>query len=79
MMMCASSGLRFRDPQALNREDYKTFQAQLKPIQNAIDAVLKLPGTYDDLNPQLQARRMHFSRTCRTSANPPTPLPRASR
>jgi len=50
----------FRDPQALNREDYKTFQAQLKPIQNAIDAVLKLPGTYDDLNPQLQARRMHL-------------------
>jgi mono/diheme cytochrome c family protein len=50
----------FRDPHALEREDYKTFQAQLKPIQNAIDAVLQLPGTYDDLNPQLQARRMHL-------------------
>ncbi len=50
----------YRDPNALEREDYKTFQAQLKPIQNAIVAVLALPGTYDDVNPQLQARRMHL-------------------
>jgi mono/diheme cytochrome c family protein len=50
----------YRDPQVKNREDYKIFQAQLKPIQNAIDAVLKLPGTYDDLIPQLEARRMHL-------------------
>jgi len=50
----------YRDPKALEREDYKTFQAQLKPIQNAIVAVLSLPGTYDDVNPQLQARRMHL-------------------
>jgi len=52
--------LTYRDPHALEREDYKTFQAQLKPIQNAIVAVLALPGTYDDVNPQLQARRMHL-------------------
>jgi mono/diheme cytochrome c family protein len=50
----------FRDPKATEREDWKTFQAQLKPIQDAIEAVLKLPGTYDDLIPQLEARRMHL-------------------
>ena len=50
----------YRDPQAKNREDYKIFQTQLKPIQNAIDSVLQLPGTYDDLIPQLEARRMHL-------------------
>lgn len=50
----------YRDPGVKNREDYKIFQAQLKPIQNAIDAVLQLPGTYDDLIPQLEARRMHL-------------------
>jgi hypothetical protein len=50
----------YRDPKALEREDYKTFQTQLKPIQDAITAVLRLPGTYDDVNPQLQARRMHL-------------------
>ncbi|MBV9503717.1 MAG: PSD1 domain-containing protein [Acidobacteriia bacterium] len=53
-------GFAFRDPEALNRADYKIFQDQLKPIQNAIDAVLKLPGTYDDLIPQLEGRRMHL-------------------
>jgi mono/diheme cytochrome c family protein len=52
--------LTYRDPKALEREDYKIFQEQLKPIQNAIVAVLALPGTYDDVNPQLQARRMHL-------------------
>ena len=50
----------YRDPEALKREDWKIFQKQLKPIQDAIDAVLKLPGTYDDLLPQLEARRMHL-------------------
>ena len=50
----------YRDPQVQNREDYKIFQQQLKPIQDAIEAVLKLPGTYDDLIPQLEARRMHL-------------------
>ena len=50
----------YRDPQVKNREDYKIFQAQLKPIQDAIEAVLRLPGTYDDLIPQLEARRMHL-------------------
>jgi mono/diheme cytochrome c family protein len=53
-------GFVYRDPEALNREDSKIFEAQLKPVQNAIEAVLKLPGTYDDLLPQLQARRMHL-------------------
>jgi mono/diheme cytochrome c family protein len=53
-------GFAYRDPQAMNREDSKIFQAQLKPIQDAIEAVLKLPGTYDDLIPQLEARRMHL-------------------
>ena len=50
----------YRDPEALKREDWKIFQKQLKPIQDAIDAVLQLPGTYDDLLPQLEARRMHL-------------------
>jgi mono/diheme cytochrome c family protein len=50
----------YRDAQVKNREDYKIFQTQLKPIQDAIDAVLRLPGTYDDLIPQLEARRMHL-------------------
>jgi hypothetical protein len=53
-------GFVFRDPETTNREDYKTFQAQLKPIQKATEAVMGLPGTYDDLVPQLQARRMHL-------------------
>ena len=53
-------GFVYRDPEATNREDSKIFQAQLKPIQDAIEAVLKLPGTYDDLIPQLEARRMHL-------------------
>lgn len=53
-------GFTHRDPNVINREDYKTFQAQLKPIQDATEAVMRLPGTYDDLVPQLQARRMHL-------------------
>jgi len=53
-------GIVYRDPNVTSREDYKTFQAQLKPIQDATTAVMGLPGTYDDLVPQLQARRMHL-------------------
>ncbi len=53
-------GFVFRDPDATSREDYRIFQAQLKPIQDATDAVMRLPGTYDDLVPQLMARRMHL-------------------
>jgi mono/diheme cytochrome c family protein len=53
-------GIVYRDPETTSREDYKTFQAQLKPIQEATAAVMRLPGTYDDLVPQLQARRMHL-------------------
>jgi len=52
--------LIYRDPKVVQREDYQTFQAQMRPIQNAIEAVLKLPGTYDDLLPQLHARRMNM-------------------
>jgi hypothetical protein len=54
------SGFVYRDPKITSRADYKTFSAQLKPIQDAIAAVKKLPGTYDDLVPQLEARRMHM-------------------
>jgi hypothetical protein len=32
----------------------------MKPIVDAINAVQRLPGTYDDLMPQLQARRMNL-------------------
>jgi len=47
-----------RDPKQLDRQDIKDFQAQLKPITAAITGVLQLPGTYDDLMPQLERRRM---------------------
>ena len=49
-----------RDPKQLDREDIKQFQAELKPIAGAIAAVLQLPGTYDDLLPQLERRRMNM-------------------
>ena len=52
------TGLIYRDPKALDRPDSKAFQAQLKPIARAIQGVLGLPGTYDDLLPQLERRRM---------------------
>lgn len=52
------TGLVYRDPKAMDRPDIKSFQAQLKPIAGAIAAVLQLPGTYDDLLPQLERRRM---------------------
>jgi hypothetical protein len=52
------TGMIYRDPKALERPDIKAFQAQLKPIATAIQGVLGLPGTYDDLLPQLQRRRM---------------------
>jgi len=47
-----------RDPKQLDSPDIKAFEAQLKPIAGAISAVLELPGTYDDLLPQLERRRM---------------------
>lgn len=47
-----------RDPKALDTPEIKAFQAQLKPVAGAIAAVLQLPGTYDDLLPQLEKRRM---------------------
>ncbi|WP_158820935.1 PSD1 and planctomycete cytochrome C domain-containing protein [Granulicella sp. S156] len=50
----------YRDPSALQRPDIEAFQAQLKPIEGAISAVLELPGTYDDLLPQLERRRMNL-------------------
>ena len=49
-----------RDPHAAERPDLVEFQAQLKPIAGAIAAVGQLPGTYDDLMPQLQRRRMNL-------------------
>lgn len=52
------TGMVYRDPKALDQPDIKAFQAQLKPIANAIAGVVALPGTYDDLLPQLQRRRM---------------------
>ena len=42
------------------RPELVQFQAQLKPIAGAIAAVGQLPGTYDDLMPQLQRRRMNL-------------------
>jgi hypothetical protein len=54
------TGFTYRDPKALERGDYKVFAAQLEPVANALAAVLKLPGTYDDLVPQLQVRRMNL-------------------
>ncbi len=47
-----------RDPKKMEAPEIKTYQAQMKPILNALYAVYKLPGTYDDLVPQLQRRRM---------------------
>jgi mono/diheme cytochrome c family protein len=54
------TGFTYRDPKALEREDFKVFSTQLEPITNALVAVMKLPGTYDDLVPQLQKRRMNM-------------------
>jgi mono/diheme cytochrome c family protein len=50
----------YRDPKATDRQDIKDFAAQLKPIAGAIQAVFALPGTYDDILPQLEARRMNL-------------------
>jgi len=53
-------GFYVRDPSKLDTPEIKSFQAQLKPIINALYAVYSLPGTYDDLVPQLQRRRMNM-------------------
>jgi len=53
-------GFVYRDPKSAERPEIKAFMAQLKPIQNAIAAVNGLPGTYDDVLPQLEARRMNL-------------------
>ena len=50
----------YRNPKALQQPELVAFQAQLKPIANAIAAVVQLPGTYDDLLPQLERRRMNL-------------------
>ena len=47
-----------RDPKQMDTPEIKAYQAQMKPILNALYAVYKLPGTYDDLVPQLERRRM---------------------
>ncbi|MDP9050131.1 MAG: DUF1549 domain-containing protein, partial [Acidobacteriota bacterium] len=49
-----------RDPKQLETPEIKAYQQQLRPIINALYAVYKLPGTYDDLVPQLQRRRMNL-------------------
>jgi mono/diheme cytochrome c family protein len=54
------SGFVVRDQNKAESEQYTVFRAQLKPIVDAINAVQRLPGTYDDLMPQLQARRMNL-------------------
>ena len=48
----------YRDPKQLDTPEIKAFEQQLKPIEVAIKGVLGLPGTYDDLLPQLERRRM---------------------
>ncbi|WP_263373863.1 PSD1 and planctomycete cytochrome C domain-containing protein [Granulicella aggregans] len=53
-------GFVYRDPKSADRQDIKDFNAQLKPIAGAINAVFALPGTYDDILPQLEARRMNL-------------------
>ncbi|WP_396269331.1 PSD1 and planctomycete cytochrome C domain-containing protein [Granulicella cerasi] len=54
------SELVLRHPQDAAAPEQVAFQAQLKPIADAIAAVNRLPGTYDDLMPQLQRRRMNL-------------------
>lgn len=54
------SGFVVRDESKAESQQYTVFRAQLKPIVDAINAVQRLPGTYDDLMPQLQARRMNL-------------------
>ncbi|HVU44627.1 MAG TPA: PSD1 and planctomycete cytochrome C domain-containing protein [Terracidiphilus sp.] len=54
------TGFVVRDEARAESQQYTVFRAQLKPIVDAINAVQRLPGTYDDLMPQLQARRMNL-------------------
>ncbi len=54
------AGFVVRDETKAQSQQYTVFRAQLKPIVDAINAVQRLPGTYDDLMPQLQARRMNL-------------------
>jgi mono/diheme cytochrome c family protein len=50
-------GLIYRDPKAVESQEYKDFEEQLKPIADSIHAVIQLPY-FDDILPMLQARRM---------------------
>ncbi len=50
-------GLIYRDPKAVDSQEYKDFEEQLKPIADSIHAVIQLPY-FDDILPLLQARRM---------------------
>jgi len=54
------TGFVVRDEAKAESPQYTIFRAQMKPIVDAINAVQRLPGTYDDLMPQLQARRMNL-------------------
>jgi hypothetical protein len=49
--------LIYRDPHAQQSQQYKDFEAQLKPVADSIAAVNLLPF-FDDVLPALQARRM---------------------
>jgi hypothetical protein len=51
--------LVYRDPAAANSPELKSFEEQLKPIADTIEAAHKLPY-FDDILPQLEARRMEL-------------------
>jgi Protein of unknown function (DUF1549)/Protein of unknown function (DUF1553)/Planctomycete cytochrome C len=52
-------GMVYRDPKAADSAELKSFQEQLQPIANTIEAAHKLPY-FDDILPQLEARRMEL-------------------
>jgi hypothetical protein len=49
-------GMVYRDPRVADSAEWKSFQEQLKPIADTIEAAHKLPY-FDDILPQLEARR----------------------
>jgi hypothetical protein len=52
-------GMVYRDPKAADSAEFKSFQEQLKPIADTIEAAHKLPY-FDDILPALEARRMEL-------------------
>jgi mono/diheme cytochrome c family protein len=57
-------GLVYRDPKAADSPELKSFQEQLKPIADTIEAAHKLPY-FDDILPALEARRMELFKQVR--------------